>query len=613
MDVEDNKTPTLQDRTKKRHLKNDKNSKRARVKEDDIHAMDVDGKQDSGSNIAESRALSDAEVDTLSRLHSTLEDLRGARADLRQVLAETDANAEAVEEAGDKVKVSRQDRERLEVIGKELCGIIDKTGLPVHILLQHTGLLIRWTRGQNSWNLYQEYVRTQDRQIPFGTFGSVVKPEYDELKKRSSPRQWKMLKETWRNVVTKDWMDKVATTQRSASRDNASMVKHMSQIVTQFSELQGKIRNGAPIEMITLVYSSNPHMRQLSQFLVSDPNIRPLFESQQIPTREMIERFITLSDALALGIASFEPDEMSMEDLLRFEADVERPLHRKPADPTGGTDPMAGSSGVLKAEDRLDRRGKPGGNSTKSSKGSNVDSIRDYRGYAELFVKSRELPDGLSLECDRDGLRSVIRLLLKSLFADATGVANPNIWGTCIYLFLVKHKIRLVWPSEPKGKDRPGDSHWDPKCWGSTLMREAIEWIGGKEDKHGRKNQYVYIEEWNEDEKLLPTDSNHPSYLEIPIIRSPSRNFKILATVRECQELVLHTHIKLERKSSNPHAQPLIRATEIRKLKEDIKIYLEGQAPNTIPKYHNVEYLNQVLIRYRYPPVQVAPASSTQI
>ncbi|RXW21093.1 hypothetical protein EST38_g4772 [Candolleomyces aberdarensis] len=613
MHVEDDEAQTMQNHTKRPHLRIDKNSKRVRVEEDNIEAMDVDGQQETGNTFAEPMAISDAEVDTLSTLHSTLDNLRGARADVRRALAETGARTEAVEKAGDTVKVSTQDRERLEVIGKELRGIVDKTGLPVHILLQHTGLLIRWTRGQNSWNLYQEYVRTQNRKIPFEIFSSVVKTEYDELKKRSFPQQWKNLKETWRDAVTKDWMSKVTTVQHSASRDNASMVKHMSQIVTQFSELQGNIRNGAPIEMITLVYSSDPHMRQLSQFLVSDPNIRPLFESQQIATREMIERFITLSNALALGITSFEPDEMSLEDLLSFAADVEKESDSKPVDPTEGNVSRAGSSGITKAENMLDHQikgVKPGANSSKPSKASGVDSIRDYRGYIKRFTKNGELPDGLSLDCDRDGLRSVIRLLLKSLFADATGVANPNIWGTCIHLFLIKHKIRFVWPSEPKGKDRPGDPHWDPKYWSSSLMREAIDWIGGRADKHKKKVQYVYIEEWSEDEKLLPTDSNHPLYLDIPIIRSPSRNSKILATVRECQELVLHTHIELERKSSNAHTQPLTRTTEIRKLKEDIKIYLEGHTPNTVPKYHNVEYLNQVLIRYCYPPIQVAVAST---
>ncbi|KAJ2935926.1 hypothetical protein H1R20_g1167, partial [Candolleomyces eurysporus] len=219
-------------------------------------------------------------VDTLCRLHGTLDDIRGARANARRVLAECGASMEAVEKGGNAVKVSAQDREKLKVIGKELHAIVNKTGLPVHMLLQYTGLLIQWTRGQNSWNLYQEFVRTQDRKIPFETFGAVVKPEYDEMKRQSSSQQWNKLKETWRNAITKEWMSKVSTTKRSASHDNAAMVKHMSQIVAQFSELQGKIRNGAPIEMITLVYLSDPHMRQLSQFLVSDPNLRPLFKSQ---------------------------------------------------------------------------------------------------------------------------------------------------------------------------------------------------------------------------------------------------------------------------------------------------------------------------------------------
>ncbi|KAJ2929056.1 hypothetical protein H1R20_g8040, partial [Candolleomyces eurysporus] len=379
-----------------------------------------------------------------------------------------------MEKAGDVVKVSTQDRERLEVIGKELHGIIDKTGLPVHILLQHTGLLIRWTRGQNSWNLYQEYVCMQNRKIPFETFSSMVKTEYDERKKCSSLQQWKNLKETWRNAVTKDWMSKVTTVQHSASSDNVSMVKHISQIVTQFNELQGKIRNGAPIEMITLVYSSDPHMRQLSQFL------------------EMIERFITLSNALALGVTSFEPDEMSLEDLLSFAADVEKGSDSKPVDPTEGDLSKAGSS------DHHIKGVKPGANSSKPLKTSGVDSICDYRGNVKRFTKNGELSDGLSLDCDRDGLCSVIRLLLKSLFADATGVANPNIWGTCIHLFLIKHKISFIWPSsELKGKDHPGDPHWDPKYWGSSLMQEAIDWIGGRADKHNRKYQYVYIEEWS--------------------------------------------------------------------------------------------------------------------
>lgn len=48
--------------------------------------------------------------------------------------------------------------------------------------------------------------------------------------------------------------------------------------------------------MVTLLYSSEPHARQLSQFLVSDPNLRALFDDEDIATRDVIECFITLSE-----------------------------------------------------------------------------------------------------------------------------------------------------------------------------------------------------------------------------------------------------------------------------------------------------------------------------
>jgi hypothetical protein len=74
-------------------------------------------------------------------------------------------------------------------------------------------------------------------QVAFDDFVPTVQPEYDDLKRRSTPQEWKKLEGFWEDTVTKDWMKKVSTAKTAPSRNNASMVKHMSQIVTHFSEL----------------------------------------------------------------------------------------------------------------------------------------------------------------------------------------------------------------------------------------------------------------------------------------------------------------------------------------------------------------------------------------
>jgi hypothetical protein len=111
------------------------------------------------------------------------------------------------------------------------------------------------------------------------------------------------------------------------------------------------------------------------------------------------------------------------------------------------------------------------------------------------------------------------------------------------------------------------------------------------------------------DEKSLLNNTNHPAYLDVPIIQSPSsKKSNVLARVQDCQEQVLYTHVELERKSSNRHTEPLVRVTEIRNLKKDIKIYLNGHAPNVVPRYNNIQYLNQTLVWCNYPPVPAPTA-----
>ena len=178
--------------------------------------------------------------------------------------------------------------------------------------------------------------------------------------------------------------------------------------------------------MITLVYSSDTHMCQLSQLLVSDPNLRPLFKGQEISVRESIERFITLTQfvlfstaksviftivfrSFALGVASFEPGDMSIEDLLHFAVDHNVSANDKKGEPgSASTTPKPGSSTAAAADKQH--------NGAKSSKGASAEAIHNYCRYATWFIKNCELPGDLSLKADRNGLRSVARLLLKSLF-----------------------------------------------------------------------------------------------------------------------------------------------------------------------------------------------------
>ncbi|KAJ3537110.1 hypothetical protein NMY22_g5738 [Coprinellus aureogranulatus] len=435
---------------------------------------------------------------------------------------------------------------KLHQAGELLHDLLGSTRLPLHLILKKLDLYITFTR-ENSYSTFKRYLKlTNDAPVaPFDQHAQTTSEMYQEIKAACLTRSaeaWEDEKAKWKNTILT--IQKGGDGSAPPDTENEEVAEYMERVISQHEELVEGIRNGGPVDILSLVYSSHPGARTMSQFVTADPNLEDILDNVNGSVRDFVERVITVTDSFECGIK--DPAEMTFEN---FQA-------------------IAIGQAGAKADKKASKI--PAQSKTKRPDPDSLplEKIEDYRGLVERYRKNRkDVPPSIAEDSQKRWDRAQCRVFLRGLYADAVGKrdAPTLIWNQNWTNALVAAKLTFYIPGEFNAI--PGTGDWNPSNWKVPACKAFLKFLRDKD-------YVVRMEPWSEENRQLM--QGDPRYKTIPIVVSSTPPKNTIKTVGD----TLHQQMS-DAGSAGPNVigitdKPLEVARNRSELKKDLRASHKG-------------------------------------
>ncbi|TEB24140.1 hypothetical protein FA13DRAFT_1797503 [Coprinellus micaceus] len=429
----------------------------------------------------------------------------------------------------------------LQEVGTLLKKLLSVTRLPLHAILKKLNLSLIYSR-ENSWNIFKQYVKegkgTSGPVTPFESYNVITSELYNKIKAECITKgdgAWELQKQQWRDTLLRAGDDDVLPPDAL----DAKMLVYFDKVLKHQQDLATSIRNNGPIDILTLVYSSETGLWGSSQFVAGDPALMDFLNATDGEARAFINNFVTVTEMFKLGAAS--PEDLSFAQFTGILTGTNGP----------GSPPKKTGKHQLPPQTKIKAEREPCG----------VECIADFRGLAEKYrANVSDIPQEVALIKDRQD-RAVCRMVVRGWFADKINQAKPppGIWRLNFCNLLVSHKLVFYCPSEMAME--VGTEVWNPNKWTVAKAESFLE-------QFRRNTNRIRMERWTEDNaKLLTSDRRYKS---VPIVISSTKPMNTYITVNDTLDVVLNEASSAGEAVIGHSNKPLEIARKRSELKRDI-------------------------------------------
>ncbi|TEB22370.1 hypothetical protein FA13DRAFT_1716095 [Coprinellus micaceus] len=389
---------------------------------------------------------------------------------------------------------------------KKLLGVMR---LPLHTILKKLDLVLTYSR-ENSWNIFKQYIKEAKGAAGSGyrDFFRIVQcychgPECIA----KGDGTWELQKQQWRDALI--WMGDDELLPLDAL-DTETLV-YFNKVLKHQQDLATNIRNNGPVDILTLVYTSEPGIWGSSQFIAGDPALTEFLNMTDGDAQAFINNFITVTEMFKLGATS--PEDMSFAQFTGILTSNKCPS------PPGFPLPKKTSKHQLPPQMKVKAERVPIG----------VECISNFRGLVDRYrANKKDIPQEVALIKIRPD-RAVCHMIIRGCLADKLNQAKPppGIWRLNFCNQLITYKLVFYCPS--KITLEVGTDAWDPNKWTTTKTETLLQYF-----RDGR----IRMERWTEDNaNLLLSD---PRYKTIPIVISSTKPKNTHVTVNDTLDVTLN-------------------------------------------------------------------------